>query len=132
MIIVCNFFYLTHFRSLGQKSKKKFVWFFGGNENKKICFEIFWPLLLQITKPNRPKSLNYCSKHFTKISLIQSHSDHEHYFFRQIISILRLKNHDQIKRQPELFCSTFFFLQFLDVLKIPGQSSIFHLSANIW
>ena len=47
-------------------------------------------LVLKITKSTRPKSLNYCSKLFTKTSLLQSHSDHGH-FFQQIISILRLK-----------------------------------------
>ena len=34
-----HFFDLTHFRSLGQKSKNNFIPFFGINENRKICFQ---------------------------------------------------------------------------------------------
>ena len=42
----CISFYLTHFRSLGQKSKNNFVRFWVQMRTRKIAFEIFWPLEL--------------------------------------------------------------------------------------
>ena len=38
------FSHLTHFRSLGQKSKKKIVRFLIQMRIRKFAFEIYWPL----------------------------------------------------------------------------------------
>ena len=40
------FFDLTHFRSLGQKSKNNFVWFLVQMRTRKFAFEIYWPLVI--------------------------------------------------------------------------------------
>ena len=41
------FFYLNHFRTLGQKSKNNFVWFFEEMRARKFASEIYWPLVLE-------------------------------------------------------------------------------------
>ena len=44
------FFYLTHFRSLGQKSKNNFVRFLVQMRTRKFASEIYSPLQLKETK----------------------------------------------------------------------------------
>ena len=61
-----HFFDLTHFRSLGQKSKNNFFQFLVQMRTRHFAFEIYWPLLHCIFLTDEDTLFRYEVKYFLK------------------------------------------------------------------